>query len=70
MYTHLPHSLTHPKPHQEQLCRMEEQTRCHKEAFSKGPRDGKRPYLMSIYCDNGVQGFSSHSHLLTPHIKP
>ena len=42
-HTHTPltPSLTHPKPCQEHLCKMEKQTRRHKEALSKRPREEK-----------------------------
>lgn len=51
---------------------MEEQTRRHKGAVSKRPRDGSEGWcLVSVYCVlQQNAGFSSHSHLFTPHSQP
>lgn len=50
---------------------MEEQTRWYKGAISKRPKVGNEgSYLMRVYYVlQQSAGFSSHSHLFTPHIQ-
>ena len=73
-HTHTPltPSLTHPKPCQAHFCKMEKQTRQHKEALSKRPREGKRtPHLeATTMCYKGMGRVVLTSPPCTAHNRP
>ena len=73
-HTHTPLTplLTHPKPCQAHLCKMEKQTRWHKKALSKRPREGKRTPLLeaTTMCYKGMGRAVLISPPCTAHNRP